>query len=224
MKIDKEDVIGFLSDMIDALTWRNVGLLALLGAALIVLLISFENRTILFNRLFESKPIEAIVAPWELSDVSKQELLKLSNSQSIIGGFLVTEVDLKKNRRITKFWYVEDPSFKDTAAKVVANLLPQAFFDTDAKNNDQMLSVLNNQFSCVQTSETIYMRFFPDMPKTYPYLCRLAVPPFSGEFAGLITLFLVRQPTASDVEALKIELTRISIDLYLRDIERRSSN
>ena len=208
--------------MIDALTWKKVGLLTFFGAVLIVLLMGFENRTTIFNHLFESTPVNALEVPWELSETSRQELLKLSHDQEIIGGFLVTEVNLKKNRRITKFWYVEDPAFKESAQRLVATLLPQAFFDTDVKNNDQMLRVLNNQFYCIATSETIFIRFFPDMSKTYPYVCRLAVPPFSGEFAGLITLFLTHKPTTSDTEALKIELTRISIELYLRDIDRHN--
>jgi hypothetical protein len=87
-----------------------------------------------------------------------------------------------------------------------------------------MLAVLDNKFHCVKTEDTVYMRFFPDMPKTLPYVCRLAVPPFAGQFAGFATLFLTRQPSASDVEALKIELTRISIEMYLRDIDHRPRN
>lgn len=222
-KMTKEEVVGFLNDMIDALTWKRVGLLSLLAACVISLLVVFENRTTLFNKIVDPLPVEAMTIPWELSDASKGELLNLTHSQPILGGVVVMEVNLKKNRSTIKFWDVKDPALRAEATKIAATILPQAFFRSeDRKNNDQMLSVLNNQFSCVKVEDTTYVRFVPDSVKTLPYVCRLAVPPFAGQFAGFVALFLTRAPSPADVDSLKIELTRISIEMYLRDIDKRS--
>ena len=218
--MSKEEVIGFLNDMIDALTWKRVGLLSLLATCSISLVIGFENRGTIINRVFD-KPVEVAVAPWELSDTSKSALLKLSGSQPILAGVVVTEVNLKKNRRQVKYLRFKDDQFQANAVAIANTALPQAFFNDDRKNNDQMLAVLNNQFLCVQTSDTIWPNFYAGVQKTFPYVCRLAVPPFAGEFAGLITLFLTRQPSPWEIDALKIELSRISIELYLRDIGKR---
>jgi hypothetical protein len=218
--MDKEDVLKFISDMMDALNFRRVLLLTLFVSVLLTLLITFENRTILFNRLFEKQPVEAITIPWELSDKSKQQLTNLVNSQERIGGVIATEIDLKKNRRVIKFWFTKDDSLREKINAIVLRLLPQPFFDDDRKNNDQMLSVLSNQFKCTPTADTIFMRFFPEMATRYPYICRLSVPPFSGEFAGMLTIFLDKSPTKADIEALKIELSRISIELYLLDVDK----
>jgi hypothetical protein len=221
-KMSKEEVVGFLNDMIDALTWKRVGLLCLFASLLITLLITFENRTFLFNKFFSSTPLEQLSTPWEISDATKAELQKLTNSQKLLAGTLVMEVNLKKNRRILKYWYVSDPTIRQYAANTAATLLPQAFFSDDRKNNDQMLAILGNEFKCVPTTDTIYMRVLPELYKSVPYLCRLAVPPYAGQFAGFATLFLTRAPTQTEADALKIELTRISVEMYLRDIDRNA--
>lgn len=213
-----EELIVFLNDMIDALTWKRVGLLSLLAAMMVTMAIVFENRNTIFNRMFDTLPIEQIPFPWNVSQTSKDELVNLTK-QPIIGGVLLTEVDLKKNRRIVKFWHISDAQFRLEAAQILASLLPQAFFDSDKKNNEQMLAVLNNQFSCSATGDTVFVRFLPDMQKKYPYVCRLAVPPFTGEFAGLISIILEKQPTQAELDALKIEITRVSVEMYLRDIQ-----
>lgn len=218
--MSKEELVAFLNDMIDALTWGRVALLTLLGALIVSTLIVFENRTTIFNRLLGPTPVEQLNTPWEVSQQSRDELTALTK-QPLISGVVLTEVDLKKNRRITKFWHVREVEVRQEVAPVVATLLPQPFFDSDKLNNEQMLAVLSNQFGCTPTSQTIFNRIFPSLHQKYPFVCRLAVPPFTGEFAGLITVLLVRQPTQAEVDALKIELTRVSVELYLRDIQNR---
>lgn len=206
--------------MVDALTWRRVALLTLLGAVMVGMLMVFESRTTIFNKLFGAIAVEEIDRPWDISSQSKDELVKLT-SNSLIGGVMLTEVDLKKNMRIIKYWQVRDADFRLKIANMMNTLLPVAFFDTDRKNNEQMVAVLNNQFLCTPTIDTVFARFVPDMDKQYPYVCRLAVPPFTGEFAGLLTITLTRTPSQSEVDSLKIEITRVAVEMYLRDIESK---
>lgn len=216
----KEEFLSFLSDLMDSLTWKKASLIFLLGASIVALAVIFENRTTLFNRFLQPVPLENISTPWEVSEETKNRMVSLV-STPLIGAIVLTEVDLKKNRRITKFWHVEDPQIKSDVTRISAHMLPQAFFDTDVKNNDQMLAVLNNQFLCSKTEDTIFIRFLPDIEKKYPSVCRIAVPPFSGQFAGMITLFLTKSPSQTDIDSLKIETTQLSIETYLRDIQGR---
>lgn len=218
--MSKEEIVAFLNDMVDALTWKRFALLTLLGLTTVGLLMVFESRTTIFNRVIDTTPVEEIAVPWEVSAQTKAEMTALTKL-ALIDGVLLTEVNLKKNRRIVKFWHVNDLDFRAEATTIAASLLPQAFFDTDRKNNEQMLAVLSNQFVCTPSVDTIYTRFFPNIEKKYPVICRLAVPPFAGEFAGLVTVFLKRKPTESEVDSLKIEITRVSVEMYLRDIQNR---
>jgi hypothetical protein len=216
--MSKEEIVAFLNDMIDALTWTRAGLIFLAASMTVILLMLFENRTTLFNRFVDPVPVENIAVPWKASEETKAELAKLVQ-QDLVGGAVLTEVDLKKNRNTIRFWAVKDPVFKNEVKAVLDELLPQAFFDTDPRNNGQMIQVLNNQFVCVPSKDTIFLRFFPDIDTRYPTVCRLAVPPFSGQFAGMVTIILTRPPTGDETAALKIEMTRVSVELYLRDIQ-----
>lgn len=204
----------------DALTIQRVMLMALVGVFTIVGLIGFENRASLFSRFYDGNSISEMSIPWTASEETKRELRALAN-RGLIGGVMLTEVNLKKNRRTTKFWYAADPSFSASATSVLSTLLPQTFFDSDKKNTEQMLAVLNNEFKCVKTEDTVFIRFIPEMPKVLPYICRIAVPPYVGDFAGFITVAFVREPNQPERDSLRIELSRISVELYLRDITKR---
>lgn len=217
--MDKEKIFAFLEDMIDALTFRRVALLSLLASICIVLLSAYENRAALFATVYKgAEPVTAI--KWELSDDSKNQLIATTNN-SFVGAILLTDVDLKKNRRTTKYYYVKDPKIAEQVKIAASKILPQALFDYDAKNTDQMVAMLNNEFRCTPTKDTVFVRFFPDFPKSYPIVCRIAVPPFFGEFAGFITVMLTRTPKPEEFDAIKIEMNRIAIETYLRDISKK---
>lgn len=219
--MDKDKIIAFLEEMIDALTFRRVALLALLAAITISLLAIFENRNAVFAAVYKRTEEQTAVA-WILSNESKNQMISLSAPEkNLVGIIMLSDVDLKKNRRVPKFLYIKDKSDSDKVMPTVAKLLPQALFDYDSRNTEQMVAMLNNEFKCVPTSETHYVRFFPELVNKYPVSCRIAVPPFFGEFAGYITTILTRKPTAAEYDSLKIEMNRIAIETYLRDISKK---
>lgn len=219
--MDKEKIIAFLEDMIDALTFRRVALLALLATITICLLAVFENRNAVFATVYKQAEEQTSVA-WVLSNESKNQMIALSAPEkNLVGGTMLSDVDLKKNRRTPKFLYIKDKADSDRILPVTSKILPQALFDYDPRNTEQMVAMLNNEFKCVPTSETHYIRFFPELATKYPVACRIAVPPFFGEFAGYITTFLIRKPTAAEYDSLKIEMNRIAIETYLRDISKK---
>lgn len=218
--MSKEELVAFLNDVVDALTWKRFFLLALLGVFLVGLAVIFESRSILLNKLLSSTSVSELPLPWEVSTETKTQLTEVTKNP-LVGAVMLSEVNLKKNHRVTKFWYVRDADLRQAAAQVVTNMIPQPFFDSSKNNNEQMLGVLNNQFVCTPSSETIFERFFEGIDKRFPTVCRLAVPPFAGEFAGIITILLVKTPTDTEIESLKIRLSQISIELYLRDINKR---
>ena len=219
--MDKDKIIAFLEEMIDALTFRRVALLALLATITISLVAIFEHRNAVFAAVYKKAEEQTSVA-WVLSNESKNQLIALSTPErSLVGVILLSDVDLKKNRRVPKFLYVKDKIDSDKVLPTVAKLLPQALFDYDPKNTEQMVAMLNNEFKCVATADTHYTRFFPELVAKYPISCRIAVPPFFGEFAGYITTILTRKPTPAEYDALKIEMNRIAIETYLRDVSKK---
>jgi hypothetical protein len=222
MSMTKEEVVAFLSDMIDAITWQRGGLLCILGAVTVSLIVGFDNRTALFGKIFNDPSIQPTPIVWQISETSKAELKSLT-ARPVVGGVFFTEVNLKQNKSSIVYWYVKNPKVTETINKSTSTQLPQALFDSDRKNNEQMLLVLNNQFKCVKTIDSSINSLIPDLKSTMPFICRLAVPPYVGDFAGFFTIALVRQPSEPESESLKIELNRLSIELYLRDIQKRGA-
>lgn len=221
-EVSKDKIFEFLEDMIDALTIRRAALLAILATMSILLTAAFENRTALFALVYKSAaPTTAVT--WTLGEESKSQLTSLVANNGIVGMVVITDVDLRKNRRSTKFFYIEDPVFRLNASAQISKLLPTAIFDFDAKNTEQMVAMLNNEFKCVPTADTINARFFSEHVKDYPVTCRIAVPPFFGELAGYMTVLLRKGPSEQEYDSLKLELNRLAIEIYLRDIVKKSS-
>lgn len=217
--MNKDRLTAFLEEMIDTLTFRRVALLFVLTSIMIVMFTVFENRDILFAKFYRTADTEEVVT-WDVSNESKTALVALTNNQ-LIGASLVTQVNLKQNKRTIKFFYIRDQTLLNEVKPIAAQLLPQAVFDYDPKNTMQMVAMLNNEFLCVPTKDTIFVRYFPMFEQKLPYMCRLAVPPFFGEFAGFVTIGLTREPKPIEVGGLKIEMNRIAIEMYVRDIARR---
>lgn len=217
--MDKEKIAAFLEGLIDSLTFTRVALLALLASIVISLLSVYENRTAIFSEFFK-KARPDVVLRWDLSNESKAQLKNLT-ANDLIGAISFVDVDLKKNRRLTKFFFLDDPADMAVAEKVITNELPQALFDYDKVNTAQMVAMLNNEFLCVPTATTTNVKLFPTLISKYPVQCRLAVPPFFGEFAGYVAVFLRRQPEPNEVDGIRIELNRLAIEIYLRDIAKK---
>jgi hypothetical protein len=96
----------------------------------------------------------------------------------------IIEVDLRRNTRFPRFFFVEDIENSRVIQDELSTLLPQAVFDMDPKNTKQLVSVLQNEFSCVRFQDTVYQRFVPEVGKKTPVICRIAIPPFYNKFAG----------------------------------------
>lgn len=221
--IDREKITEVVEDIIDTLTFRRVALLTLLAIISVVLFSLFENRNALFASIYKTTTPTTLIE-WDLSNDSKDQLKGLVSSINYVGAVLMTDVDLKKNRRVTKWYYVEDKILSEEIKLTAAGILPQALFDYDPKNTEQMVAMLDNEFRCTDTKDTVFVRFFPNFPDRFPQVCRLAVPPFFGEFAGFMTIFVTRRIKPEEYDALKIEVSRVAIEIYLRDISKKPKN
>lgn len=214
-----EKITAFLEEMIEHLTFTRVALLFILISVSIGMLAIFENRAAVFTTIYQSAA-EKTYDPWVLSEQSKKTLIAFTDDP-LVGGLILTDVDLKKNQRISKFFYVKDKAIQHFVAPIVTGVLPQPLFDRDQKNTEQMVAMLNNEFKCVPASDTTTAKFVPGFDKMFTTVCRVAVPPFFGEFIGVLAIGLVRPLKDNEYDALKIEATRIAVEIYMRDVERK---
>jgi hypothetical protein len=209
-----------VEDLTDKLTVKRI--LAVLVAGVLATLITllYENRGAVFAKIHQVFVEEKVPTNWTVGAVSQRALTDLVIKNPSINMILVTEIDLQKNRRLPRFWYVESKFEPQIRAKV-ATLLPQPVFDTDQKNTQQIISVLNNEFSCTRTPDTVFGKIFPFVVSEIQVICRLAVPPFYGRFVGILTIGVNSQLTKSELEAIRLELARLSTEIYIRDVLKK---
>jgi hypothetical protein len=219
----KFDLFQILQDLTDSLTIRRLLLTVLAGCMFTTGTVIYENRDFLFQEIYSRATGTHAVQqpPWIVSDETKSELISVVKNSLNIKFIAVNEVDLQKNTRVPKFWYIQDPAGQGLEAKVQSTL-PQPVFDYDAKNTQQMVAVLNNEFNCAKYQDTIYGRLYPELTKAVPTICRIAIPPFYGRFIGILEIGFSSQPSKEELDAARLEVARIAVEIYLRDVLKKS--
>lgn len=226
-KVDPVKVLGFLESIAGTLTFRSVALVALLTAIGLVLFAFYENRTEIVDRFTTRKPVATApiaINPtkWVLSEASKQSLIALANATNV-KMVLLSDVDLRKNRRIVRYYYIEDQSLKLGPLALQALSLPLPVFDYDPKNTEQMTAVLSNDFRCDPFVDTVYNKFAPELADQFPTVCRIAVPPFVGTFVGFITVGIAPGVSSTELETIRLEVSRIAVEIYMNDVAKKTT-
>lgn len=228
--VDKEKALGFIESVLDTLTFKRVGLIALLTLLGLGILVFYENRKQVVEYLINTsngdvpKVTTQGGVPWTLSEQSKNELKKLVSSSDLVAFIGISDVDLQKNRRVLTFFHQKDSTLKLPDAATRAINLPQAMFDYDAKNTAQMVAVLSNEFRCDPYRDTINYRYAPDFEAYSPIVCRLAIPPFAGQFVGFVTIGVAQNVPKQNLDAIRLELARIAVSIYLNDVIKRPAS
>lgn len=151
-----------------------------------------------------------------ISAKSKAQLTKIALTSNMIKLIMITEIDAKNNQRFTRWLFINDA----LSDKIQANdklQLPLPIFNTNHKNTQQMIGVLNNEFVCTPFSDTIHYTRISVLTPPLVSMCQLAIPlPQFGMFAGILSIGLTTIPTKDQQDALKLEASRIAVTLFLR--------
>jgi hypothetical protein len=211
----------WVQDFTDKLTFRRILMVLFAGFLITFTTVVFENRAALFQSIYAAVTSQNETASWEISRATQDQLITLVQTSSLIKMAVILDVDLQKNRSIVRFRQLNDPDELEIKRKANA-ILPQAVFDYDPKNTQQMVGVLNNEFVCAQFQDTSYQRYFPELGKRMPVICSIAIPPFYGRFVGILTLGLNTIPTKQELDGIRIEASRLAVEIYLRDVVKKT--
>lgn len=220
--VDKEKLLTFLEDIIDTLTFKRVGLIALMTLIALIMFSIYENRSKIFTNITEpnAQVIDNQAAStWTLSEGSKTGLMVLARGTKV-GMVLISDVDLRKNRRNARFSFLDDPTIVLEPGAKQALGLPLPVFDYDAKNTQQMVSVLSNEFRCDPYRDTIFYRHAPELESKFPTVCRIAIPPYVGNFVGFLTVGLVPDVSKPELDSIRLEVSRLAVEIYLNDVNK----
>ena len=224
----KEAIISFIDYLIDHLTLKRFILLTILGACGIVLFSIYENRASIAQHAI-SYALSGMVdrtnnniTNWALSDKSRQDL-KTFTDQNPILFTSVTEVNLKRNTRRVHYTNLSE-KFPAALSQNKINSEVQivhTVFDHDPRNTTQMVAVLGNEFRCDPFVDTTYYKVIPEAGNYIETVCRIAIPPYVGKFIGFLSVGISKKLTKPELDQIRLELSRIAVEIYLRDIEQK---
>lgn len=194
---------------------------AILGILLLVnIFISYANHSKLTEPfVINTNTITNVLSmnnkPIALSDASKAALTHFGTlSESIVGVQLVA-VQPKRNTRNTVFLNTKAPELA-SALKTLGEPVP-IFIEGNEFNNTRMIAMMNGEFWCYSSANTLVVQVVPQVQPLAPVMCSIAVPPNGREFSGYINLFMSRTPIATEVEDYRTRLTALAASIYARD-------
>jgi hypothetical protein len=203
------------------LTFRVFASILTLGVLVAIAAFLLDNRSWLFNSaISENTRMQSHI--WAVSQESQKALFKFMSSSDDIQYVGVTSVDLKKNRRKPELFLLKDPARQQLVTIRSQNiLLSQPMFDYNHNSTKIMVRVIANEFVCISYEEAYYSQFFPEFKEDMPIVCHIAIPPYTGQFFGYISISLKRQLSYNELEAIRIEMARLAVDVFLRDIIKK---
>lgn len=212
--------IQFIQDVTDKLTVTRILLVLLASILATVAVLLYENRNLVLEAVIQAVTTERKIIERDVSKESKVQIIKMVRNSDLLNFILVTQIDLQKNRRHPRFWYLESAQEEKIRNKA-ALLVPQPVFNEDGQNTQQILSVLNTEFVCVPTKDTIFYKLFPEIEPEMPLICRMSIPPIYGHVNGILTFGLTRKPNQTEMISLRQMASEISNQIYMRDIIKK---
>lgn len=193
--------------------WTFAAIVLLFGYTL------FQNRASIYKYVTSEAvvPTPTTVVGFTVSTLSQDRVKQLIDVDGLITAIIVLNADLRNNRRLPIFWYSDDPFVQKTLDMQFANNYGIPLFSSEEKNNENIVGVINGEFSCSAFADG-NSALYPGLGTRMPTVCRASLPPYYGQFSGFLTVSLNRVPTPDELIALKSMILGLATEIYFRDI------
>jgi hypothetical protein len=95
------------------------------------------------------------------------------------------------------------------------------FLRDDAKNNNQMITIIQGGLVCDEFANGGLARVWPELIGKLKWSCRVTIPPAYSLIRGYIVIHLAEVPRAYEAETLQRDLAQLSQKLYDIDVSRQ---
>jgi len=209
-----------LSQFLSKLTWKKIFQLAILLLVILLAWATFDNREYLYTSL--NGPMLPQLSP------SNQKLSKHVTDQindavmrsELIVGIQVTIVDFQRNTRMIIYTNIDNPQLKELYNRYNSGSIAEvSLFDDDEKNNKRLVNLINGEFVCNPFKDTIAAKLVPEGEKYVRTICANGIPPRYSKFAGIIGVYLSREPTPEEVDQIRTLAKQLSSEIYDHDLK-----
>lgn len=224
-----ETIIKQLGNITKIITWLNLKRVMLLTVAALVgltLLTMYEQRDKITDAV-ETRDVEINGRPVKtnvivVSPEMQTKIKKLVDDSPLITAISVLNTDLRLNQRTVIYQYADTPVISEAWERFYREHgYIQQIFTTSDKNNTQMVSVINGEFSCVKYEDTLNAALLPENKIAEPVICRISLPPYYGEFSGYLVIALAKVPTPIEQNEVMIQAKSLSNEIFLKNVVKR---
>lgn len=209
--------IGFFNKLVQIITLKKVIIWALAGTVGVLGYTIFENSKTVYS-LITGETYKTNNVLFKISEPSRIVLKKFVDELPIISSLIILNVDIRHNQRIPIYWYSSDTIIQRTLnANYADRIVRIPAFSSNEKNNAEIVSMLNGEFTCNRNAEII--NIIASAADKFTYLCSMSLPPYYGQFSGYMIITLKTLPDRSTLDLIKLEMTTVATDVYLRDIQ-----
>lgn len=218
-----DKLIGLLAPILSSLTFVRVLLFGLLLSFTLTAWFAYQNSDQIATHYLSPGFADGGTLT-ALSDASIHELEKmLRKYPNLIEFAVVIRFDFSTNSRIPIARAFNNESMRREIEGSQLGIIP-IFITSDLENNNQMISLIQGEFSCSTADSGGVMHLWPGIASKLSMSCRVPIPPAfgAGGSRGYIALHLKAVPDKFQLEAIKLDMMTLAMFIYNTDAEHGS--
>jgi hypothetical protein len=190
--------------------------LLLFGVALYT---AFENREGIYATLRGRDNGLAAEYKFTVSGQSKAAVEHFVGSYTEIISMSIWAAEPQINTRLLITFTSKDPAIASSLEGIRAKYATGIrLFNNEEKNDTQIVRLMNGEWMCAKTEDTIYATFSPEIVQRAPIICRTGLPPYYGEFSGFIELAMFTATSPETLEQIKQDAVKIADSIFTKDL------
>lgn len=224
--MDWKILLSVLDKFIPWATPKKLFMLLLACVLTVTLFTIYQKRNDIVSLLTSSSSTRNNIAVPELhlaltNDI-KSQIKNLVDRNPNIAYVGVVSANIRINQRELAYFYSDDPIITDQMTAGSWHMgSTQSIFTSSEINNEQMVAVINGEFGCFKYEDTINFIAASGLVTRLPYVCRVSLPPYYGEFAGYLAIGLREKPDENRQNDTRVEAVRLATEIYFKSIAKR---
>lgn len=213
------DKLAKIGALLPKIRLASAVMIVALALFVVALYTAYENRESIYRTIKGSdKPLMSEYS-FPMSGQSYGSMKHFVDTYGEVISLAVWAAEPQINTRLLVSFYSEDltitANYEAIAAKHIAGI---RLFTNEEKNDAQIVRLMNGEWICLKTDDTMYATLAPDIPRRAPVMCRTSLPPYYGEFSGFIEIGLYSNVHPQTLEQIKLDAVKISNTIFIRDL------
>lgn len=200
--------------ILSMMTWKRIFVIFILLITITMLIMTWTFRKEIF---FKEEVINRLSTNvvMSVSPSIKNEIDDIVRKSVLINGIKIITINFQRNIRTDSYASFDNPVIQEVYNKgITSKVYETPLFSENKLSNKRLLRLISGEFICVPYKETLGYTSAPYLDGIITDVCATAIPPYQGDFSGILSIYLSAHPTKDDTERLFLLSRDISIKIY----------